>query len=146
MPLGRTRLPAPGWHADPPTLSACLDLAELRALADNTDESIPGMRHILLHLLRPDEFERVANAAHKKEIASAFAQLLPEPAPADLDEQLLAIRRQLQQLLPKGNKDGAVDFCYEPLRSLWDPSAAAGEGMSSLAALTYKRQLILYGP
>jgi hypothetical protein len=30
------------------------------------------MRHILLHLLRPDEFERIASRTHKSEIVDAF--------------------------------------------------------------------------
>ena len=120
---------------------------ELRSFADDTDETTPGMRHIVLHLLRPDEFERIASGAHKKQIGTALEGLLPKERPEDLDERLLGIRRQLEKLLPDGNTpDGGLDFYYQPLKSLWDQSATADEGMSSLAALTYKRQMILYGP
>ena len=119
----------------------------LRDFMDESEESLREMRHILLHLLRPDEFERIASGPHKHQIATAYGDLLPEEAPDDLDERLLAIRRRLEELLPDGNtRTGALDFYHVPLAGIWDQSSVGGEGLSSLAALDHKRQLILYGP
>ncbi len=137
------------WKKEGPARRAELlaDPWALRDFIDESEESLREMRHILLHLLRPDEFERIASGPHKHQIAAAFADLLTEDAPEDLDERLLAIRRRLAELLPKGNtRTGEIDFYHSPLAGIWDQSAAGGEGLSSLAALDHKRQLILYGP
>ena len=47
----------------------------LRDFADDVGEdvSIREMRHILLHLLRPDEFERISSGTHKQQIVDAFS-------------------------------------------------------------------------
>ena len=68
----------------------------LRDFADATDEPVREMRHVLLHLLRPEEFERISSGTHKREIASAFAGLLDDNAPDDVDEQLLRYASSLR--------------------------------------------------
>jgi 5-methylcytosine-specific restriction protein B len=120
----------------------------LRDFADDTDESVREMRHILLHLLRPDEFERISSGTHKREIAAAFSGLLGEDAPQDLDERLLAIRRRLDELMPAGNtQKGLIDFYHPPLWGVWE-SAGGGDddGTGDLEALLWKKQIVLYGP
>src|SRR5258705_13054519 len=110
------------------------------------------MMHIVLNLLHPDHFERIASGSHKRSIARAFAQLLPpdgDPS-ADLntDETIWAIRSELEELLPEGNTgDGAVDFYAWPLNAVWNSRTTdSGEGTTDLDALEWKKQIILYGP
>lgn len=116
---------------------------KLRDFADNTQQPIREMRHILLHLLRPEDFERISSGTHKREIASAFADFLPKDAPSDLDERLLLIRGELARYLP-----GEIDFYTNELRGVWSSAAAAddGEGVGDLEALRWKKQIVLYGP
>lgn len=119
---------------------------ELRDFAD-AGEHRREMRHILLHLLCPDEFERMSSGTHKREIAEALADVLDDEAPADLDERILAIRGRLSEWLPKGNTPGGqLDFYHPPLRGIWSTSGAGGEGAGDLESLRWKKQLILYGP
>lgn len=123
----------------------------LRDFADEANEGVAvrEMRHILLHLLRPDEFERISSGTHKRQIVAAFrAEFLAGEEVEDLDEQLLAIRRKLEELNPQPELgEGVVDFYYPPLHAIWDASAASdGEGAGDLDLLLYKRQLVFYGP
>lgn len=124
----------------------------LRDFADDASEDVDvrEMRHILLHLLRPDEFERISSGAHKQQIADAFrAEFLAEAgALEDRDEQLLHIRRSLEALeVQQDDLDGgAIDFYYSPLRDIWNPEADGDEGASDLSLLLHKKQLVYYGP
>ena len=112
------------------------------------------MRNILLHLLFPDNFERIAVDDDKSEIVWTFADLVPaiDPNEEDVDRALLAIRQEIEELLPEGLPDiGVVDFYYPPLVEGWradDTRSGRGEngGLSSLEALRYKKQVVYYGP
>jgi 5-methylcytosine-specific restriction enzyme B len=123
----------------------------LRDFADDAGEdvSVREMRHILLHLLRPDEFERISSGAHKQQIVDAFgAEFLDGPdAPEDRDEQLLDIRKALEgfDVQPDLNGD-AIDFYYPPLRDIWNPESDSDEGASDLSLLLHKKHLVFYGP
>jgi 5-methylcytosine-specific restriction enzyme B len=134
---------------EPPRRREILDdRGTLREFADATSESVREMRHILLHLLRPEDFERISSGTHKREIAAGFAGLLDDSAPADLDERLLAIRSRLTALLPAGNtKKGVIDFYHPPLRGVWESGGGGdGDGTGDLEALVWKKQIVLYGP
>ncbi|MDV7171943.1 AAA family ATPase [Gordonia amicalis] len=116
---------------------------ELRDFADSTDLPVREMRHILLHLLRPDEFERISSGTHKREIVTAFASLLPPDAPADIDERLLLIRNRIQGYI--GTDE--IDFYMGELRGVWSATAGSdSEGVGDLEALAWKKQIVLYGP
>ncbi|WP_068982489.1 AAA family ATPase [Tsukamurella pseudospumae] len=115
---------------------------ELRDFADDTELSIREMRHILLHLLRPVEFERTSSGTHKREIAAAFSGLLAADGPVDVDEQLLAIRREIERL--KGTEK--IDFYRGELRGVWSSTGGDSEGVGDLEALRWKKQIVLYGP
>jgi len=120
----------------------------LSEFMDASDEPKREMRHILLHLLLPDDFERIASGSHKASIAKAFAGLLDASSEdADVDERLRRIRERLHGLMPEGNtgKAGSIDFYHPPLNGVWDPRAAE-EGVGELEALEYKRQIVFYGP
>ncbi len=142
-------------------LKAIDDVAERRALledpwalrdfADAAGEgiSVREMRHILLHLLRPDEFERMSSRTHKQNIVDAFADelLTGDDIPEDLDEQLLLIRHKLVDLNAQPNAHGGIlDFYYPPLHAIWDPGSDRSDGASDLDLLLYKKQIVLYGP
>jgi 5-methylcytosine-specific restriction protein B len=112
-------------------------LNEAETDADATIQS----RDILLYLLFPNEYERIASRPHKKLITKVFGEILEEPVPDDLDDKLLAIRRTLEQLLP-GQQ---LDFYWSPLQECW---YVAGEEdhLNPLQGLSIKRQIVLYGP
>lgn len=118
------------------------------------------MRHILLHLLFPDEFERIASATHKYRIRDRLIGLVDEgetsggegdEAEDDIDRQLFAIRQKIEELMrERQGPDGHIDFYDSPLREAWDPGdldeGDANVGISNLDALEFKRQVVLFGP
>lgn len=99
------------------------------------------IRHMLLHLLFPDQFERIASGDHKRRIAATFAGLLQDSAEGS-DRQLLAIRNELEKLLPK--KD--LDFYWPPLSYAWYDSAEGSDQFAPLELVHHKRQVVFYGP
>ena len=100
------------------------------------------MRHALLHLLFPDHFERIVSRRDKNQIINAFGGLLKPGAGHDPDQSLYAIRQELTALLP----DQALDFYWPPLAHAWYTEDSPAEGMATLEALRFKRQVVLYGP
>lgn len=92
--------------------------------ADWVDTSTPSknrpFRHILLHLLFPDHFERIGNARHKRAIIYAFSgKIGPSLSVKDvrsfsrleLDKAILQIRKQLETEYP----GTMIDFYQEPI-------------------------------
>jgi len=123
----------------------------LREFADDASEDVPvrEMRHILLHLLCPEEFERISSGTHKQQIVDAFRGefLDGDDAPEDLDEQLLRIRGALEELGVQPDLDGGtIDFYFPPLNGIWKPDADGEEGASDLGLLLHKKHLVFYGP
>lgn len=122
---------------------------ELRDFADAASDGIAvrEMRHILLHLLRPDEFERMSSRTHKQNIVDAFAEelLAGEDVPEDLDEQLLLVRKKLVELDAQPDQE-ILDFYWPPLHGIWDPGSDRADGASDLDLLLYKKQIVLFGP
>jgi 5-methylcytosine-specific restriction protein B len=115
----------------------------LRDFMDAADDGASlAMRHVLLHLLYPDTFERIASGAHKRSIASTFAGLV-EDGETDLDEQLLTIRERLEVLLKKPR--GQIDFYQPPLEGTWG-AGRSGDGADSIDALELQKQLVIFGP
>jgi 5-methylcytosine-specific restriction protein B len=102
---------------------------------------LPQLRHILLYLLFPDYYERIASEGHKARICEAFSKITDGETPDDIDDHLNAIRRKLTEFLP--SKD--LDFYWEPLRSCWHPDDES-ETLGALQALHIKKQIVLYGP
>jgi 5-methylcytosine-specific restriction protein B len=106
------------------------------------EETTPGMRHVLLHLLQPDFFERIASGPHKQSIATTYAGFV-EDGEADLDERLLTIRERLEELLGKPREQ--VDFYDPPLEGTWGADRG-GDGADPLEALELQKQLVIFGP
>ncbi len=117
------------------------------------------MRHILLHLLFPDEFERIASGTHKYRIVDHLRALIAEMpntdetpvGEEDVDRALLGIRRRIEQLRDEQriDLDRPVDFYEGLLKRVWDPPMADDDttsGLTNLSALEFKRQVVLFGP
>lgn len=93
-------------------------------LATVDDPGKRQMRHVLLHLLFPDHFERIASGQARRSVDSAFANILPRP-PAGLsaepitalDQRLYAIRQELERESPGAR----LDFYEAPLVQRWNP-------------------------
>jgi 5-methylcytosine-specific restriction protein B len=99
------------------------------------------LRHMLLHLVFPDYYERIASGNHKRRVLAAFEGLVATP-PDDEDQHLLAVRRELEKLLP-GEK---LDFYWPPLEAAWYDTTEAGADFAPLDVIRYKRQVVLFGP
>ena len=90
------------------------------------DSSQRLMRNILLHLIFPDEFDRIATNGHKRKIRAAFADKIgtsgTEGRPAGLstvagyDWDLAQIRKTLE----KENPSLEVDFYEKPFLGAWE--------------------------
>lgn len=113
----------------------------------NQIDSIEGaeskqLRHMLLHMLFPDFFERICSGTHKREIINTFDGLVVQQEKED-DKQLLAIRAELEKLLPEEN----LDFYEKPLGIVWNNGSKESLDKDvSLENILYKKQVILYGP
>lgn len=101
----------------------------------------PQLRHIILYLLFPDQYERIASESHKTRICDAFRDILDGNEPGDTDDFLKAIRDRLESLLPRDD----LDFYWKPLRACWYTDNDA-EAISPLQALHIRKQIVLFGP
>jgi 5-methylcytosine-specific restriction enzyme B len=105
------------------------------------DSESRQLRHMLLHLLFPDHFERIASGNHKRRVIKAFSGLVTVE-PEDDDRAILAIRQKLEKLLP----DQELDFYWPPLVEAWyDVSDGASED-APLDVIQHKKQIVLFGP
>lgn len=106
------------------------------------DAESKQLRHMLLHLLFPNEFERIASGNHKRRVITAFSGLISDQSDNE-DRQLLAIRKALERLLP--NQE--LDFYQEPLSATWyDNSEGSPAEGAPLELVQHKKQIVLYGP
>ncbi len=97
-------------------------------------EHAPGrqLRHILLFLLFPDHFERIATASHKQKIVREFRRKWDEdPDEVDysdriaLDREVLRVRERLSEDPPAELSE--IDFYHSPLAEEWrDQKVAPG--------------------
>ena len=111
-------------------------------------DGVPGadsaqFRHMILHLLFPDAFERIASNNHKWKLEKTFHGL----AGADLtdrDERLLAIRQRLTEVLGKPS----LDFYEPPLVVAWYPEEDEenSDEIVPREAVLFKKQIVFYGP
>ena len=91
------------------------------------------IRHALLYLLFPDEFEPIMSPQHKQEIVRACgdgSDGLPDSGEVDLirlDKALLEVRRRLTE-----ERSGEeFSFYDEDVRSVWQPGVREGGAESS---------------
>lgn len=132
------------WKRLPPDQQAevAADPWRFQALVDSIEDGeSKQLRHMLLHLLFPDHFERIASGNHKRRVIKAFSGLV-DGGSEDEDRAILAIRRELEKLLPTKQ----LDFYWSPLVEAWyDDSEGASEG-APLEIIQHKKQIVLYGP
>jgi 5-methylcytosine-specific restriction protein B len=102
--------------------SLLADHRKVRAVFDQVKgKANPMSRHILLHLLFPDYYERISSQDHKQKIKSSFEMIIDgAKRPDDTDDAIFLIRRELCALLD----DSSIDFYHSPLRECWDSEDA----------------------
>ena len=80
------------------------------------------LRHMLLYLLFPDQFERIFGGQDRKAIVRAFRGYsrarVNQLRPQDIDRELLAIRQEAE----RENPDAQLDFYLPPLKERWQPT------------------------
>jgi len=114
-----------------------------QALVDDIDGTESRqLRHMLLHLLFPDSFERIASGNHKRRVIGAFCGLITDDSDNE-DQKLLAIRQALEGLLPECN----LDFYCPPLEAAWYDNSDGGPAEGApLEVIQHKKQIVLFGP
>ena len=119
------------------------DHVKLRGLLEAAEEDATRQsRDIVLHLLFPDRYERIASRSHKHLIVETFADMLPKAEKSDdLDDQIFAIRERLEELIPRKE----LDFYWSPLRECWYV-AGESDDLDLLQGLAIKKQIVFYGP
>lgn len=122
---------------------AAADPWRFQALVEGIDDAeSKQLRHMLLHLLFPDHFERIASANHKRRVIAAFSGLVAEESDNE-DHKLLAIRRALETLLP--NRE--LDFYWQPLEAAWYDNSEGGPAEGApIEVIQHKKQIVLFGP
>lgn len=133
------------WKRLPPEKQAQIasDPWRLEEFVDGVEDvESKQLRHMLLHLLFPDHFERIASGGHKRRVVAAFSGLVDAEG-KDEDQQLLAIRGELARLLPNRR----IDFYWSPLVEAWyDDNEGASTDGAPLEIIQHKKQIVLYGP
>ncbi|WP_054521516.1 McrB family protein [Thermanaerothrix daxensis] len=97
---------------DPKCVSGLLD--EILESIENKGDRAYDMRHAILYLMFPENYERIISTTDKRKIVEHYKRYVTEPT-ADLDDQLLQIRQQLVKIRPQGPD---LDF-YDHLRDEW---------------------------
>jgi 5-methylcytosine-specific restriction protein B len=132
------------WKKKPPEeqTEVAADPWRFQALADSIDDAESRqLRHMLLHILFPDHFERIASGNHKRRVIKAFSGLM-EGEPEEEDRALLAIRHELGKLLPSQE----LDFYWSPLFEAWYDDSEGATECAPLEIIQHKKQIVLYGP
>ena len=147
------------------------DPDRVQKLLDKILEGIPSkseraydMRHAILYLMFPDNYERIISTRHKEKIADHYSGLVLSPQ-TDLDVRLSQVRQELVKIHPEIEN---LDF-YTHLRDEWNPEEPEPEPeqlthqigetkksvvnqsdtkttITALRLLKRFKNLILYGP
>lgn len=115
--------------------------------AEEGEHHSDAMRHIVCHLLYPQQFERIASNRHKELVLKAFGDLDESGPEAGPDERLYSIREALKERLP-GWDEGRRDYYGPDLEPIWRASTRSGDNVSMdpAFALEFKKQIVFYGP
>lgn len=99
------------------------DATQVQSMLDEILEGIPAkgdraydLRHAILYLMFPDQYERIISTAHKEKIVGRYITLVSDPH-TDVDTRLLQIRQSLAGTQPNGQN---FDF-YRDLKQEWNP-------------------------
>jgi len=144
--------------SDPRRLQDTLDslLEEIELPVDRAYD----MRHAILYMTFPEDYERIISTDHKKKIVRFYGNRLEGPVPDDLDEAVLRVRATLAE-----EYDGEEPFdFYDDLNAEWragtPPPVGSSQGVDGgetseqipdevtflLSTLSRTRNVILQGP
>lgn len=90
-------------------------LDEIRAEVKRSNNINVQMRHVLLHLLFPEYYERIASSEQKKRIIHYLRDFLPDKK-LKSDQALLKIREKLEEKYT-GKR---IDFYRSPIKEMWN--------------------------
>lgn len=100
-----------------------IDSTQVQLMLDEILESIPGkvdraydLRHAILYLMFPDQYERIIVTAYKEKIADHYSEYVSDPN-SDLDTRLYQIREGISNARFYGQN---FDY-YEDLLQEWNP-------------------------
>lgn len=103
-----------------------------------------ALQHILLHLCAPEKYEAIAALKHKKAIVETFYSLIDngdtEKLSEDIDENILAIRKKLEEILGK-----KISFYDKNIQDAWNFGESKNDA-SEVTLFEYKKALVFYGP
>jgi len=101
-----------------------------------------AMTNVLLHVVKPDKYERIASDNHKRKIIDSFSSLIEDEDLGSLnsDEIIALVRNRLNTYLKSD-----FDFYDADLAKIWRYSDNE-EHFSEIQALRYKKAIVLYGP
>jgi hypothetical protein len=85
---------------------------------ENRADRAYDMRHAILYMAFPDQYERIISTRDKQQILDTYQNQVKDPLPADLDDSLLLIRAELGKEYDK--PDRKFDF-YTDLKDEWKP-------------------------
>jgi len=104
-------------------LQILTDSTQVQSMLDEILEGIPAkgdraydLRHAILYLMFPDQYERIISTTHKEKIVSRYIKYVSDPH-TDLDTRLHQIREGLAGAQPSGQN---FDF-YRDLKQEWNP-------------------------
>jgi len=100
------------------------DPALMQSILDEILENLPlktdrayDMRHAILYMTFPDQYERIISTRDKERIVEAYQSIL-EDVPNDVDQAILSIRQRIPEV--RDDIDLGFDF-YIDLRDEWRP-------------------------
>ena len=98
-------------------------------------EALISVRHGLLYLLDPDEYEAILSDSHKEKIVQAFEAFIPTEnnIPTKIDENLKLIKNKLKEKLGNNDNDTIYFFYQQGIREMWQ------------SGLDFKSNTILHG-
>lgn len=133
------------------------DAHRVQMLLEEILDSIPNkmdraidMRHAILYLMFPDQYERIISTSDKQQIAEYYKKYISTPTD-DLDQQILQIREKLSKAHPQGH---LLDF-YDHLKHEWKKGILVVNGgpppdneilQQAARLLLQFKNLILAGP
>jgi 5-methylcytosine-specific restriction protein B len=100
--------------------------------------------HVLLHLLFPEKYERIASMNHKSAIVTAFGSLLDDCDAEQIDDRLFVIRSKLEEIMKV--EGGSLDFYWDSLSQVWRAPTSAAQDFDPTSGLRNKKQIAFYGP
>ncbi len=98
--------------------------AAMDMILDNIDvrrDRAYDMRHAFLYMTFPDYYERIISTRDKQWIVDTYRNKVGEPLPADLDDAIHQIRKDLGEKYDR--PDRKFDF-YTDLKDEWKPGAS----------------------